>query len=139
MNERFPELDTGLYRDNGLNFLKHTPKTILERLKKDIFKMFKEELGLKITLDTDLTVVNFLDITLDLHGEKFYPYRKPNDFPMYIHKQSNHPPHVAKQLPVGIGKRLSEISSDVESFNSFKGDYEQALCTISCHRAKLEF
>ena len=57
---------------------------------------------------------------------------------MYIHKQSNHPPHVAKQLPVGIGKRLSEISSDVESLNSFKGDYEQALRT-SGHRAKLEF
>ena len=138
MNETFPELDTGLYRDDGLSALKRTPKTKLERLKKDMIKMFKEELGLRITLDTDLTVVNFLDITLDLHGEKFYPYRKPNDFPMYIHKQSNHPPHIAKQLPIGIGKRLSEISSDVESFRSFKGDYEQAL-RKSGHKAKLEF
>ena len=120
MNEKFPELNTGLYRDDGLSALKRTPKTKLERLKKNMIKMFKEEFGLKITLESDLTIVDHLDVTLDLHGEKFYPYRKPNDFPLYIHKQSNHPPHVAKQLPVGIEKRLSEISSDDQTLNSFK-------------------
>ena len=89
--------------------------------------MFKEEIGLNITLETDLTIVNFLDVTFDLHGEKHYPYRKPNDHHIYIHKQSNHPPHVSKQLPIGINKRLSEISSEKESFDMFKKDYEQAL------------
>ena len=138
LNDKFPELNTGLYRDDGLSALKRTPKTKLEHLKKDIIKMFKEEFGLKITLESDLITVNFLDITLDLHGEKFYPYRKPNDFPVYIHKQSNHPPHVAKQLPVGIEKRLSEISSDEQTFNSFKKDYEQAL-QKSGHKPKLEY
>ena len=101
--------------------------TKLEKIKKDLFKMFKEELGLKITLDTDLTVVNFLDVTFDLHKEKFYPFRKPNDRPLYIHKDSNHPPHVTKQLPKAINKRLNEISCDKESFDTFKIDYEKAL------------
>ena len=49
--------------------------------------MFKE-LGLAITLETHLTVANYLDVTLDLHKDKFFPYRKPNDFPLYIHKAS---------------------------------------------------
>ena len=99
----------------------------LERTKKAIFKMFKEELGLTITLQTDLTTVNFLDITLDLHSEKYYPYRKPNDKPTYIHKHSNHPPHIAKQLPAAINKRLNDISCDKTSFDNFKTDYEKAL------------
>ena len=127
MKQKVPEVDFGLYRDDGLGAIKRTPKTKLEKLKKDIFKMFKEEIGLNITLETDLTIVNFLDVTFDLHGEKHYPYRKPNDHPIYIHKQSNHPPHVSKQLPIGINKRLSEISSEKESFDMFKKDYEQAL------------
>ena len=138
LRDSFPELDCGLYRDNGLGALKRTPKTKLERMKKDMFKLFKEEFGLKITLDTNLTIVNFLDITLDLHNDKFFPYRKPNDFPVYIHKESNHPPHVAKQLPISINKRLNNISSDKESFETFKGDYEDAL-RKSGHYTKLTY
>ena len=128
---KFPHINFGLYRDDGLGTLKTTPKTTLERLKKDLFKLFKEEFGLAITLETDLTVVNFLDVTLDLHGEKHHPYRKPNDNPLYIHSESNHPPHVTKQLPISINKRLSEIACDADSFNAFKGDYEKALSDSS--------
>ena len=96
-----------------------------------MFKLFKEKFGLSITLDTDLTVVDFLDVTFDLHNEKFHPFRKPNDQPLYIHKHSNHPPHVTQQLPNSINKRLSEISCDKESFDAFKADYEQALANSS--------
>ena len=131
LKHKFPEIDFGLYRDDGLGALKRTPKTKLERLKKDLFKMFKDEFGLAITLDTDLTVVNFLDVTLDLHNEKYYPFRKPNDNPVYINKDSNHPPHVTRQLPNGINKRLNEISCDKKSFDTFKGDYEKALASSS--------
>lgn len=127
MKQTFPEINFGLYRDDGLGTLINTPRTKLERLKKDIFKMFKQELGLSITLETDLTIVNFLDVTLDLHGEKYYPFRKPNDVPLYIHRDSNHPPHVTKNLPIAINKRLNEISCDKESFDNFKNDYEKAL------------
>ena len=133
MRQKFPEIDFGLYRDDGLGAIKRTPKTKLEQLKKALFKMFKEEIGLSITLETDLVVVNFLDVTFDLHGDKHYPYRKPNDFPSYIHKQSSHPPHVSKQLPIGISKRLSEISSEKESFDAFKKDYQQALYKSGHH------
>ncbi|MCP3852632.1 MAG: hypothetical protein GY694_20755, partial [Gammaproteobacteria bacterium] len=137
IKNKFPEINAGLYRDDGLGTLKRTPKNKLERLKKDLHKMFKEDFGLSITLDTNLTIVNFLDVTLDLHNEKFYPYRKPNDTPTYIHIHSNHPSHVAKQLPIGINKRLNDITCDKTSFDTFKGDYEQALHK-SGHHVTLE-
>ena len=89
--------------------------------------MFKEQLKLSITLNTDLTVVNFLDLTFDLHADKFYPFRKPNDKPTYIHKDSNHPKHITKQLTASVNKRLNEISCDKESFDNAKIDYEKAL------------
>ena len=47
--------------------------------------------GLNITITTNLTVANFLDITLDLRTGKHHPYRKPNEETVYIHKNSNHP------------------------------------------------
>ena len=73
-------------------------------------------IGLQITLDTHLSRVDFLDVTLDLHSEQFRPYRKPNDVPLYIHKHSNHPRHVIKHLPLSINNRLTRISSSEEIF-----------------------
>ena len=127
LRKEHPDINFGLYRDDGLGALKRTPKTKLEKLKKDLFELFNDKFGLKITLDTDLTVVNFLDVTFDLHNDRYYPFRKPNDTPLYIHKHSNHPPHVTKQLPNGINKRLNDISSSEELFNTAKSDYEEAL------------
>ena len=127
VRQKFPEIDFGLYRDDGLGALKRTPKTKLEKLKKELHKYFKDNLGLSITLTTDLTVVNFLDVTLDLHGERFYPYRKPNDVPTYVNKDSNHPAHIARNLPEAISRRLSELSSDRAAFDDSKGEYEKAL------------
>ena len=89
--------------------------------------MFKSDFGLSITIETNLTVVNYLDVTLDLLNDKFRPYRKPNDFPLYIHNDSNHPPHVKRQLPININKRLSSVSCNKQEFDAFKGEYEKAL------------
>ena len=106
-------------------------------MKKGIHALFKE-IGLSITCDMDLIVVNFLDVTFDLHGDMYKPYRKPNHKPVYIHTESNHPPNVAKQLPEAVNKLLNEISCNKKAFDDFKGDYEQAL-SDSGHRSKLTF
>ena len=50
------------------------------------------EIGLKITAQINNQVGNFPDITLNLENEKFTPYRKPNNEPLYVDSQSNHPP-----------------------------------------------
>ena len=46
----------------------------------------------------------------------YKPYQKSNDEPLYIDKQSNHPPSIPRQLPKPISKRISEISSNEEMF-----------------------
>ena len=138
MREKFPNINFGLYRDDGLGTIRNTPKTTLTRLTKDIFKLFKTEFGLSITMDTNLTIVNFLDVTFNLSTNRYYPYRKPNDQPIYIHKESNHPPHVTKQLPNSVNKRLNDISCDKVAFETSKREYEKALSN-SCLKPKLSY
>ena len=58
MKQKFPEIDFGLYHDDGLGVVKRTPKTKLERLKNDLHAFFREEFGLFTVLDTDLTLTS---------------------------------------------------------------------------------
>ena len=60
-------LDTcGLYRDDGLSCFHEISGSEADRLRKDITKFFKDEFELKITIKTNLKIVNFLDVTFDL-------------------------------------------------------------------------
>ena len=63
----------------------------MENIKKEICKVFQDN-NLKITVEANTTKVNFLDVTLDLRSEKYYPYTKEGNIPLYVHKKSNHPP-----------------------------------------------
>ena len=74
-----------------------------------------------------LKTTNFLDVTLNLNNGRFYPYRKPNDQPVYIHKDSNHPPNITKNLRASISRRISDISHDAEIFLNAAPFYEDAL------------
>ena len=49
------------------------------RLQKDLF----QSLNLRITCDFNLTQINFLDVTMKIKTAKYWPYRKPNDNPLY--------------------------------------------------------
>ena len=115
----------GLYHDDGLSAFNKTPQEI-ERIKKDICQIVRDN-DLKITVDANLTKVNFLDVTLDLKSGKHSPYTKEGNTPLYVHKQSNHPPSILRNIPESINKRLSEISSDEDCFNKAKGVYQDAL------------
>ncbi|KAL9986499.1 hypothetical protein ACROYT_G000660 [Oculina patagonica] len=115
----------GLYRDDGLSAFNKSPQEI-ERIKKDICKIFRDN-DLKITVEANLSKVNFLDVTLDLKSGKHSPYTKEGNIPLYVHKQSNHPPSILRNIPESINKRLSEISSDKECFDNAKGVYQDAL------------
>ena len=56
--------EVGLYRDDGLAICKATPKEI-EKTKQEVFQVLKSN-GLKITIEANKKVVNFLDVTLSL-------------------------------------------------------------------------
>ena len=76
----------GLYRDDSLGIFKNMSGPEVERKKKELVKISKNN-GLSITAD-------FLDITFDLVKESYQPYKKPNDDPLYINIKSNHPPSI---------------------------------------------
>ena len=100
----------GLYRDDGLAICQGPPRTT-ERIKKQICKLFADK-NLKITIEANKKVVNYLDVTLDLNTGKHYPFMKPGNVPSYVHAKSNHPPNIIKRIPENINQRLSNISSD---------------------------
>ena len=72
-------------------------------------------------------VVNFLDVTLDLKNDLFFPYMKPGNTPVYVNAKSNHPPSVIKAIPQGVNKRLCSISSSEEMFEKAIPPYQEAL------------
>ena len=135
--ERFAASSTGLYRDDGLGVLRGKAGGEQERSKKILVKYFKS-IGLRITVGAGLTSVNFLDLTLDLARNKYYPFRKPNDRPLYINKSSNHPPQLLKQLPAAISRRLTDISSDQAAFEEAAPLYNEAL-QASGYTEKVKF
>ena len=97
-----------------------------DKARKSIIKTFKD-IGFLIEIETSLKEVNFLDVTLNLSTGTYRSYKKPNDKLQYIHKLSNHPPQVLKQLPQSINDRLSNNSSNEEIFDRAKREYEIAL------------
>ena len=86
----------GLYRDDGLGAFSETARRI-ECIKKQICKVFANN-SLKIPIEAN-KIINFLDVTLDLSRERYQPYTKPKNTPLYIHRESNHPPSITKNIP----------------------------------------
>ena len=79
--------NVGLYRNDGLAAVKNTSGPVLDKMRKNIITLFKNE-GLGITVDTNLIETDFLDVTFNLATGKFFPYRKPNNIPLYIKPSS---------------------------------------------------
>ena len=84
----------GLYHDDGLAVCKAMPKQI-EKTKQEVSEIFKAN-GLKITIEANKKTINFLDVTLDLSSGSYKPFMKPNNKILYVHQESNHPPHYWK-------------------------------------------
>ena len=67
-------------------------KTQLERIKKSLENAFKD-FGLEIVAESNLRIVNYLDVTLNLSDGFFRPCDKPDDI-QFINKEFNHPPNL---------------------------------------------
>ena len=80
----------GLYRDDGLSIFRNKSGTQLEKMKKKLQRLFKEY-DLEITAESNLKIVNYLDVTFNLKDSTCRPCHKPDDQIQYIHTESNHP------------------------------------------------
>ena len=86
---------------------KSGPET--EIVKKNIQKIFKEN-KLDIIIQCNMKIVNYADVSFDLSNSNYKPYHKPDNEILYIHKDSNHPPSIIKQIPTPIKKRNFNLS-----------------------------
>ena len=84
-----------------------------------------------------MKVVNYLDVTFSLNDGTYKPYTKPNNEIKYIHKNSNHPPSVIRQIPLSIESRLSTLSFNEKIFQEAVPPYQKAfkILAIDTHSA----
>ena len=78
---------------------------------------------MKISVELNLTQTDFLDATLNLNTGKFWPFRIPNDNPLYINKNSNHSPSIKNKFY----DRLIQFSSSENKFDRAAPIYNKAL------------
>ena len=62
--------EIGLYRDDGLIIVRNMRGRPIDKLRKDIVKIFKE-IELQIEIVTGLHSVDFLDVTLNLRSNSY--------------------------------------------------------------------
>ena len=126
LSQHKDQSSVGLYRDDGLAVVRDMSGSAADRLRKTIATVFQQH-GLKITIDVNMRVVDFLDVTLNLDTGKYKPFRKPNNTPLYLSTRSNHPPMVLRNLHKAIERRGSDISADQQTFDEVVPLYQNSL------------
>ena len=116
-----------IHRYDGLACFENVsgPKQI--KLEKILFIYLPKKFQLGIVCETNLKIVNFLDVTLDLTSGKYKPYNKPGNIPQYINVKSNHLPNIIKNLSESISRLINKLSCDISIFDSSKDLYNNAL------------
>ena len=115
----------GLYRDDMLGVTELEGKEA-ERLKQKISDIFKVY-GLKVKVEVNKKVVDYLNVTLNLLDGSHRDFTKPGQVINYVHVESNHPPAVTKSIGKGVNYRLNANSSSEAMFDAAKGPYQEAL------------
>ena len=126
LSKLYEKKDIRLYSDDGLAVFKNKSGPESEKIKKSIQSIFREN-ELKITIQCNLKIVDYLDVTFNLTDSSYRPFSKTNSEINYIHKQLNHPPSIIKQLPLSVERRLSKLSSNEKIFNDSIPIYQEAL------------
>ena len=83
--------------------------------------------NLNIIVKCNLKIVDYLDVTLNLSDGSYKPFHKPNSEINYIHRESNHPPNIIKQLPPSVESCLPKLSSDENVFTQAASVYQEPL------------
>ena len=133
---KIKRLEVGLYRDDGLA-VSCASRRQNENISKEIAAIFSR-FNLKITSEANAKRVDFLDLVFDLDEETFEPYNKPQNTPQYVHRLSNHPPSILKNIPANVNKRLSSISSNEKMFERNAPLFQEAI-NKSGYNFKLKF
>ena len=72
LSNLLPQEDIGLYRDDGQILLRNTNGQLMDRIRKNLIKLFKL-IGFKIEIRTNLKTVKSLDVTFNLANSTYRP------------------------------------------------------------------
>ena len=97
LGRQYDTKNIGLYRDDGLSIFKNSSGLEMEKNKKHLQEVFKDD-GLDLIIECNIKVVNYLDVTFNLNDGTYRSYQKPDNIIQYIHVESNHPPNIIKQI-----------------------------------------
>ena len=124
----FEKEKCGIYRDDGLAIIKikGSRRIAQNEIDPKLRKIFKSE-KLEIEIEALTPVTSYLDVEFNLTKHVHEPYRKPDDDPVYLNVNSDHPRHIIKNIPKMIEQRLSTLSSTEGIFDTHKALYEKAL------------
>ncbi|KAL5022732.1 hypothetical protein ScPMuIL_001887 [Solemya velum] len=130
-------IDVGLYRDDGLAISQKNTKA--NRAHQETNMQFSHHNSLKMTIEANKSIVDFLDVTFNIACGTYKPYLKPNNTPKYVHTESNHPPTILKNIPESINRKINNISATETDFNEASKIYQEALdrCGYN-HKLKFE-
>ena len=84
LGKKYNSKTNWLYSDDGIVVFKTISEPASEKIEKQLQSMFEQK-GLRIFVDCNLKVVNYLNVTFKLSNGSYRPYRKPNDETHYIH------------------------------------------------------
>ena len=116
---KYNKNNIGLYRNDGLAVFKNVSGPQAEKIKKHFQNIFRKN-DLNIIVKCNLKIVDYLEVTLNLSDGLYKPFYKPNSKINYIHKESNHPANIIKQLPLSVKSRLSKLSSGENVLTQYK-------------------
>ena len=115
----------GLYHEDGLLYIPNSNGPLSSSIQKRIIRAFKF-CGFKIEISSDIKIVNFLDVTLDLSNNSNKPFIKTNQKLSYININSNHPKNIIKQVQKAVNLRICKLSEN-ENFKECSKRYMDAL------------
>ena len=78
LSKLYKKKNIGLYRDNRLAVFKNKSVPESEKIKKSIQSTFWED-ELKITIQCNLKIVDYLDVTFNLTESSYCPFNKTNN------------------------------------------------------------
>ena len=118
-------IKAGLYRDDLLSVSSLSAREV-EKTSQRMREIFRSH-GLGLKIEANLKVTDFLDVLLDLKSGTHRAWVKPEHIIHYVHRESNHPAHVLKNIPLEVQRRLTSLSSNQAMFEAAKGPFQDAL------------
>ena len=118
-------INAGLYRDDLLSVCSMSDRQT-EKVGHRLREIFKKH-GLGLKVEPNLKVTEFLDVLLDLNSGTYRAWIKPEQIINYVHKESNHPAHIIKNIPLEVQRRLNLLSSNIDMLEASKGPFHEAL------------